>query len=341
MANSPTDKTSRRALIVSLIVIVLILMTFWYMLNIVLLTFLFTFIFYHLLNLIERNSQKYLHFHLPYKLNIFIVYALFILLLVYSVYRLSPVVARQLSDLIYAFNHFDLTNIAMEMTPDYANVFIERLHLNDYLSKIGQLLASCATTLTSLSLDVFLALLLSLLILLEKDQLRSFGRALEKSRIANIYSYMLGFAASFVKTFADVMKVQVLIAAINCIISALLLKIMGFDSVIGLGIMIFLLGLIPVAGVFISLVPLTIIAYNLGGISKVLGVWLMILIIHAVESYVLNPKLMSNRTKLPVCIVFIILLIGHRYLGVWGLLIGVPLFIFLLEALHVDYQNRN
>ena len=88
MANSPTDKTPRRALIVSLIVIGLILMTFWYMLNIVLLTFLFTFIFYQLLNLIEHNSQKYLHFHLPYKLNIFIVYALFILLLVYSVYRL-------------------------------------------------------------------------------------------------------------------------------------------------------------------------------------------------------------------------------------------------------------
>ena len=340
MSISPKESTSKRALIISLIVIAMLLMTFWYMRNIVLLTFLFTFIFYHVLVLVRKYSQKYLHFHLPDKLNIFIIYIIVILLLVYSVYRLSPAVARQISELVYAFNHFDLTTIAMELTPDYANVFIERLHLNDYLTKIGSLLASCATMLTSLSLDVLLALLLSLLILLEKDQLHAFGRALEKSRIANIYQHAMGFAASFVKTFADVMKVQLLIAAINCVISTIMLKIMGFSSVISLGVMIFVLGLIPVAGVFISLFPLTIIAYNLGGMSKVLGVWLMIIIIHALESYVLNPKLMSNRTKLPVCIVFIILLIGHRYLGVWGLLIGVPLFIFFLEVLQVNYRDR-
>ena len=151
----------------------MILMTFWYMLNIILLTFLFTFIFYHLLIIIRKYSQKYLHFHLPDKLNIFIIYIIFVLILVYGVYRLSPIAARQLSDLIYAFNHFDLTTIAMELTPDYANLFIEKLHLNDYLNKIGQLLASCATTLTGLSVDVLLALLLSLLILLEKEQLEA------------------------------------------------------------------------------------------------------------------------------------------------------------------------
>lgn len=340
MPNPPKESTSKRALIISLIVIAMLLMTFWYMLNIVLLTFIFTFIFYNVLMLIKKCNQKYLHFHLPDKLNIFIIYIIVILVLVYSVYRLSPIVARQLSDLIYAFNHFDLTHIAMDLTPDYANVFIERLHLNDYLAKIGTLLASCATKLTSLSLDVLLALLLSLLILLEKDQLRAFGHALEKSRIANIYQYAMGFATSFVKTFSDVMKVQLLIAAINCIISTVMLKIMGFGSVIGLGVMIFVLGLIPVAGVLISLFPLTIIAYNIGGISKVLGVWLMIIIIHSLESYVLNPKLMSNRTKLPVCIVFIVLLIGNRFLGVWGLLIGVPLFIFFLEVFQVNYRDR-
>lgn len=340
MDNSPQGTTSKRALFFSILVITLLLMTFWYMFNIILLTFLFTFIFYHVIILLHNTSQKYLHFHLPDKLNIFIIYIAFILILVYAVYRLSPTFARQLSDLIYAFNNFDLTTIAMNLTPDYANLFIEKLHLNDFLGKIGELLGTFATRVTGLSVDVLLALLLSLLILLEKDDLKAFGRALEKSRISDTYKHLIGFASSFIKTFSDVMKVQVLIAMINCIVSTICLKLMGFGSVIGLGLMIFFLGLIPVAGVFISLFPLTIIAYNLGGISKVLGVWLMILIIHALESYILNPKLMSNRTKLPVCIVFIVLLIGNRYLGVWGLLIGVPLFIFLMEILHVNYQER-
>ena len=260
--------------------------------------------------------------------------------MVYAFYRLSPIIAKQIKDLITIFENFDLTALAINLTPDYANVFIEKLHLNDLLTNLAQSLGSVATTVTGLTVDIVLALLLSLLILMEKDDLSAFGRALEKSSISGIYSQITYFVSSFVRTFAQVMKVQVIIATINCIVSVVFLKFMGFSSIIGLGIMIFLLGLIPVAGVIVSLIPLSIIAYNLGGIPKVLGIWVMIAVIHALESYVLNPKLMSNRTHLPVCMVFIILLVGEHYLGVWGLLIGVPLFIFFLEVLKIKYQER-
>ncbi len=314
--------------------------TFRYMLNIILLTFLCTFIFYQLLSLVKRLAKKYRIPLLPDKFLIAIFYLAFILIMVYAFYRLSPIIAKQIKDLITIFENFDLTALAINLTPDYANVFIEKLHLNDLLTNLAQSLGSVATTVTGLTVDIVLALLLSLLILMEKDDLSAFGRALEKSSISGIYSQITYFVSSFVRTFAQVMKVQVIIATINCIVSVVFLKFMGFSSIIGLGIMIFLLGLIPVAGVIVSLIPLSIIAYNLGGIPKVLGIWVMIAVIHALESYVLNPKLMSNRTHLPVCIVFMILLIGEHYLGVWGLLIGVPLFIFFLEVLKIKYQER-
>ena len=314
--------------------------TFRYMLNIILLTFLCTFIFYQLLSLVKRLAKKYRIPLLPDKFLIAIFYLAFILIMVYAFYRLSPIIAKQIKDLITIFENFDLTALAINLTPDYANVFIEKLHLNDLLTNLAQSLGSIATTVTGLTVDIVLALLLSLLILMEKDDLSAFGRALEKSSISGIYSQITYFVSSFVRTFAQVMKVQVIIATINCIVSVVFLKFMGFSSIIGLGIMIFLLGLIPVAGVIVSLIPLSIIAYNLGGIPKVLGIWVMIAVIHALESYVLNPKLMSNRTHLPVCIVFMILLIGEHYLGVWGLLIGVPLFIFFLEVLKIKYQER-
>ena len=314
--------------------------TFRYMLNIILLTFLCTFIFYQLLSLVKRLAKKYRIPLLPDKFLIAIFYLAFILIMVYAFYRLSPIIAKQIKDLITIFENFDLTALAINLTPDYANVFIEKLHLNDLLTNLAQSLGSVATTVTGLTVDIVLALLLSLLILMEKDDLSAFGRALEKSSISGIYSQIVHFVSSFVSTFAQVMKVQVLIATINCIVSVIFLKFMGFGSILGLGVMIFLLGLIPVAGVIVSLIPLSIIAYNLGGIPKVLGIWVMIAVIHALESYVLNPKLMSNRTHLPVCIVFMILLIGEHYLGVWGLLIGVPLFIFFLEVLQINYQER-
>ncbi|MDR2486341.1 MAG: AI-2E family transporter, partial [Clostridiales Family XIII bacterium] len=65
----------------------------------------------------------------------------------------------------------------------------------------------------------------------------------------------------------------------------------------------------------------------------------MVFLIHVIEAYVLNPKLMANRTQLPVCLVFMILLVAEKYLGVWGLLIGVPVFIFLMTILGVDFEE--
>jgi predicted PurR-regulated permease PerM len=103
--------------------------------------------------------------------------------------------------------------------------------------------------------------------------------------------------------------------------------------------MIFLLGLIPVAGVIISLIPLCTIAYTIGGMTYVMYIIVMIVILHALESYVLNPKLMSAKTNLPVFYTFIILVISERFFGVWGLIIGIPVFMFLLDVLGVTHDE--
>jgi HAE1 family hydrophobic/amphiphilic exporter-1 len=63
-------------------------------------------------------------------------------------------------------------------------------------------------------------------------------------------------------------------------------------------------------------IPLSIIAFKIGGIVKVIEVLVMIAVLHALESYVLNPKLMSMKTKLPVFLTFIILLIGEHLMGI-------------------------
>ena len=99
--------------------------------------------------------------------------------------------------------------------------------------------------------------------------------------------------------------------------------------------MIFILGLIPVAGVFISLVPLSIVGYSTGGFTRLLYVLILVAVLHALESYVLNPKLMSQKTKMPVFFTFMVLLLSEHFMGVWGLVIGLPLTMFLLDVIGV------
>lgn len=325
--------------IVSISVVVIILITFWYMLNMVLLTFIMTFIFYNLLVAIRKRINKISSRIIPDSLIIVVLYLLFAILLVLISYAVVPIIIVQLTELSRIFSDFDVNQFAKSLGPKLYPV-VSKLDFNKYISQAGLLIASTATKVGSFGINILLGFLLSLLLLLEKNDIKKFGNKLADSKISFIYNSLVFFGKSFVKNFGEVMKVQVMIAFINSVVSMIFLGFMGFPQIWALGFMIFVLGLIPVAGVIVSLIPLTVIAFNIGGITKVLGVLAMICIVHAVETYILNPKLMSNRTKLPVCFVFIILLVGEHYLGVWGLLIGVPIFMFLMDILGVKFTSR-
>jgi predicted PurR-regulated permease PerM len=327
-----------KARIISIVVLVLMLLTIWYMLTIVLLTFILTFIFYHLLAAVRKRLNRLLPFRLPDGALLAILYLLFFFLLTIGSIDFATKLAAQIMDIARIFMNFDFDAVRDSLDPRLAELLLN-VDITPYFAEAGRQMLYGVGRFGGFSVNLLLGILLSFLLLLEKNKIKKFGEVLERSRIAFLYKYMVNFGANFARTFAQVMKVQVTIAFINCVLSMICLSVLGFPQIMGLGIMIFLMGLIPVAGVIISLVPLSVVAFNIGGLSMVIAVIIMIVVIHAIEAYILNPKLMANKTALPMSFVFIILLVAEHYLHIWGLLIGVPLFIFLLNIFEVDYAK--
>lgn len=142
----------------------------------------------------------------------------------------------------------------------------------------------------------------------------------------------------FVHIFGTVIETQLLICTINTILMVLGLWAIGMPSLLILGIMVFFLGLIPVAGVLISLIPLTIVAFVTGGIIRVIAVLVLIVVIHMFESYFLHPRLMANATNLPIFVTFITLIVSEQLFGTWGLLVGMPLMAFFLDVFDVQLK---
>ena len=99
--------------------------------------------------------------------------------------------------------------------------------------------------------------------------------------------------------------------------------------------MIFLLGLIPVAGVIISLFPLCMIAYNIGGIMYVVYILVIVTVIHALESYVLNPKFMSQNKFTDFLYIYGINLL-RTLLGCMGINYWYSNLHFLIRCLRCD-----
>jgi predicted PurR-regulated permease PerM len=75
-----------------------------------------------------------------------------------------------------------------------------------------------------------------------------------------------------------------------------------------LGLIVFIFGFVPVVGVFLSSIPIMIVGYSATStFTIVIAIILLITIIHFIEAYILNPRIVSNFLELPVSLTFVIL----------------------------------
>lgn len=323
-----------------LIALVLLIGIFYFfqgLINLFLLTFIFTYGLYSAHDYIYKKLNKFVR--VSRNLVAMVVYLLLILLIVLFCIKYIPIITTQVIDIVKDVSTADITKFQNKI-PAKILELIQTINIKSYITQAGTNAVESITSIGKMGLNVFLAFILSLFFVLEKNELREFGMKLENSRISYIYNFYKYFTKNFIESFGKVLQMQFLVALINGTLSTIMLGILGFPQVFGLGFMVFIFGLIPVAGVIISLVPLTVIAFQVGGLIEIVYVLIMIAILHALESYVLNPKLMSAKTKLPVFITFAILIVSEHLMGIWGLLIGLPLFMFLLKVIGVEGSNK-
>ncbi|PWA12893.1 AI-2E family transporter [Pueribacillus theae] len=319
-------KSVKRALIFGLIV--LILFSVRSMMNLILLTFIFSFLMNRLVEFTIR------HISLNRTLLVLLLYTSIISLLTVGIVKYLPLITMEISQLIRQITNFSAQSHDNPIV-QFIESFIADNHITSYIENGLSFLMKSFTDISKTSVQVLIALLLSLFFLLEKPRLLEFTEKFKHSKIAPFYHEIEFFGKKFSRTFGKVIEAQFMIAIINTCLSVIVLVILGFPQIFGLSIMIFFLGLIPVAGVIISLIPLTLIAFTIGGFLKVIYLIIAVMIIHAIEAYILNPKLMSSKTDLPVFYTFIVLILSQNFFGVWGLIVGIPVFVFLLDVLGV------
>jgi len=81
-------------------------------------------------------------------------------------------------------------------------------------------------------------------------------------------------------------------------------------------------------------------AVNTGGVT--LGIWavVMITVIHLVEAYILNPRIVSRVMRINPVMTLLILYIAHSLIGMWGMLLGVPVAVYIYRQLILGGARR-
>lgn len=186
-----------------------------------------------------------------------------------------------------------------------------------------------------------LAFLFSFLIVLDMPHLAASVRDLENTRLRFIYVEVADNIKQFGRVLGQTMQAQFFIACVNTVLTAVGLSVLGMSEQMAfLSVIVFVCSFIPVAGVFISSVPICLIALNNGGAHLLLLSILMIIFIHFIEGYILNPLIYGARLRINPVIVLIILTVGGKLFHIWGLILGVPVSTYIF-GYAIRYDNNN
>ena len=318
----------RRTVVLALIVYILYLARS--MMNTILLTFIFTYLIVHLIKFFKKHIPR-----LPSKVVVVMTYLLVIALIYLAVTVYIPVISHQTIKMVHSVVKFYQNN-DWDWVMKSVHHYISNAELANQAKKGMGIIFHAVTGFGTLTVSIVMSLLLSFFYTIDLVNLNKFSQAFVQTGFLKwLFEDITYFGKKFVNTFGVVLEAQFLIAICNTVLTLIGLIILKIPQIFALGIIVFVLSLVPVAGVIISLIPLGIVGYTVGGIQDVIYIFVMIMVIHAIESYVLNPKLMASKTELPIFYTFVCLLVGEHFFGIWGLIVAVPIFTFLLDILGI------
>lgn len=196
---------------------------------------------------------------------------------------------------------------------------------------------------------MLLALLFSFLILIDLRRLTHGIERLETSKIGDFYKEAAPPIGRFGMLVGRAIEAQALIALVNTLLTTAGLLLLGIPMVAMLAVIVFVCSFVPVLGVFISTVPIVLVALNQnlvelnqgdGGLMLAGLAIAMVVVVHAVEAYLLNPLIYGRHLKLNPVLTLIILYVAYHGFGFWGVLLGVPVARYVLhDVLGIPFRE--
>ncbi len=222
-------------------------------------------------------------------------------------------------------------NLAVAQREEIRGNMLVREFLGSMRDRLRDQLPRLAIQLYRATITLLLALLFSFLITLDIARLGQEIRNLRHSKLHDFYEEAAQPVVRFAFVVGRAIQAQAMIAMANTALTLVGLLLLGIPSLAMLSLIVFVCSFIPVLGVFISTTPIVLVAINAGGLMPALAVIVLIIVIHMIEAYLLNPLIYGQHLKINPVLVLIILFIGHHAFGLWGMLLGVPVASYFIH----------
>ena len=188
--------------------------------------------------------------------------------------------------------------------------------------------------------DIFVAIVVSIYILAERDEILGFLKRLSKAIFKEeTYNYIGKYFYKSNGVFFKFISSQLVDAIVIGVIITIAMNIMGVKYASLLGFTIGLFNMIPYFGAIIAVLIAAVITLITGGISKTILMLIVVIILQQIDANIINPKIVGDSLKISPLIVILSVTIGGAYFGVIGMFLGVPVA-GVLKILVNDYIDN-
>lgn len=282
-------------------------------------------------------------------LSVATVYIIALLLIMILINVILPVVIESVTDLvnniqgyfetaISKYNELPENSIFKQEVVKEAIQSVQNINIKQYF-KVDKILEYVKGAVDAVSeiFNVFVAVIVSIYILLERTQIMKFLRKLgntmlEEKTYKNIGKYFNNSNEIFFKFVAS----QLLDAVVVGILVTIAMSIMKVKFAPLLGFIIGLFNMIPYFGAIVAVAISAIITLITGGLSQAIWMLIVVVILQQIDANIINPKIVGNSLKISPLLVIFAVTVGGAYFGILGMFLAVPV-IAVIKIIVEDY----
>lgn len=289
-------------------------------------------------------------------LSIAIVYILMILIIVAIFQLVIPILVESITELARSLpNYYNRAIKYLESQPE--DSVWTKIDLVSYVKKLEKAnipetiintlnydniskYISAITSVAGFVFDVFITIVVSFYILVERADIKNFLKNLLKA-ICTKEGYKK-IARYYDKTnhlFYKFISAQIFDAFVVGIITTVAMLIMNVKYAGLLGFLIGLFNIIPYFGAIAAVIIAVIVTIFTGGFAQALWLALVVIILQQIDANIINPKILGDSLDISrILIIFSVTIFG-AWFGVIGMFLAVPM-IGLIKIFVLDFIDE-
>ena len=227
----------------------------------------------------------------------------------------------------------------------YMNMIVEKWNellnyiitlLTNHIPVIGNFIM----TLGSSILNVIIGIIVSIYILIDKEKFIALSRKITFSIFSQERSKrIVELARRSNDTFGKFLSGKILDSLIIGILTFIILTIFKMPYTLLISVVIGITNIIPFFGPFFGAIPSAIIILC---VSPIKALWFIgiILVIQQIDGNIIGPKILGDSIGISAFWILFSLLIFAKFLGLIGMIIGVPIFAIIYSIIKENVERR-